>query len=109
MAGPATHIQYKSDDGNTYSALVPSWQAAFTTDAAATTQGQMPKGYRRRHRYLRGDTTGREYKVCVGDITKAAWTAAIGAAVAGPPTIPGAGDAAFHYAGRVGERDLKRG
>jgi hypothetical protein len=109
MAGPATHINYVSDDGTTYRALVPTWQQAFTGDAAATATVGLPKGYQRRHRFLRGDTTGREYKVTVGDIVLTAWTAGIGAAVVSPPTIPGAVDTAFHYGGRVGERDLERG
>ena len=109
MAGPATHINYISDDGNTYRALVPTWQKTYTGDAAATATSGLPKGYRRRHRLLRGNTTGREYRVTVGDVTKVAWTAAIGAAVASPPTIPGATDVAFTYGGRIGERDLNRG
>lgn len=109
MAGPATHINYISDDSNTYRVLVPTWQKTYTGDATATATVGMPKGYKRRHRFLRGNTTGREYRVTVGDITKTAWTAGIGAAVASPPTIPGAPDSAFTYGGRVGERDLERG
>ena len=109
MAGPATHINYVSDDGTTYRALVPQWQQTFTGDAAATATVGMPKGYRRRHRMLRGNTTGREYRITVGSIALTSWTAGIGAAVVGPPVIPGAGDAAFTYGGRIGERDLKRG
>jgi hypothetical protein len=109
MAGPATHINYISDDGTTYRVLVPTWQSGFTGDAAATATVGLPKGYRRRHRMLRGNTTHREYRVTVGDVTKTAWTAGIGAAVASPPTIPGAGDSAFTYGGRIGERDLSRG
>jgi hypothetical protein len=109
MAGPATHINYISDDGTTYRVLVPNWQKTFTGDATATATVGLPKGYQRRHRLLKGDTTGREYRVTVGDVTKAAWTSGIGAAVASPPVIPGSPDAAFHYAGRIGERDLERG
>lgn len=109
MAGPGAHIDYISDDGNTYRVLVPNWQKTFTTDAAASVSVGMPKGYRRRKRLLRGNTTGREYKITVGDITKTVWTAGLGAAVVAPPTIPGATDVAFTYGGRVGEKDLIRG
>jgi hypothetical protein len=109
VAGPAVHINYITDTATTVRVLVPSWQQAFTTDALATASGQLPKGTQRRRRYLRGDTSGREYRITVGDTTKTAWTAANGAAVASPPTIPGSPDTAFHYGGRVGERDLIRG
>lgn len=109
MAGPATHIKYISDDGNNYTVLVPDWAQTFVGDAASAGDPGLPKGYQRRHRFLKGDTTNREYKITVGDVTKTAWTANIGAAVVGPPTIPGALDTAFHYGGRVGERDLQRG
>lgn len=110
MAGPAVHINYIDNTGTTVRALVPSWQQAFTGDALATTAtGQLAKGTKRRRRYIRGDTTGREYHFTVGDTTKVAWTAAVGAVVASPPTIPGAGDTAFHYGGRIGEKNLIRG
>jgi len=109
MAGPATHINYIDNTGTTFRVLVPEWQQAFTGDAAATVGGVLPKGTIRRRRYLRGDTTGREYRITVGDPALTAWTAAVGAVVASPPTIPGSADAAFHYGGRIGERDLIRG
>lgn len=109
MAGPAVHINYIDNVGTTVRVLVPSWQQAFTGDALATASGSLAKGVKRRRRYIRGDTTGREYHFTVGDTTKTAWTAAVGAVVASPPTIPGAADTAFHYGGRIGERDLIRG
>lgn len=109
MAGPATHINYIDNTGTTVRVLVPEWQQAFTGDAAATVGGQLPKGTIRRRRYLRGNTTGREYKITVGDPALTAWTAAVGAAVATPPTIPGAADTAFTFGGRIGERNLIRG
>jgi hypothetical protein len=108
MAGPKFAINYVSQGLGTLKLTVPSWQQAFTGDAAATVSNTPPKGFKRRHRMLRGDTTGREYKLCVGDVTLTAWTAANGAAVASPPTIPGAPDTAFHYGGRIGEKDLVR-
>lgn len=109
MTGTATHINYISDDGNTYRVLVPSWQATFTGDAAATATVGLPKGYQRRKRMLRDSTTGKEYKITVGDITKAAWTTGFGATPGTEPTIPGHAGATTTYAGRIGERDLIRG
>jgi hypothetical protein len=109
MAGPATHINYVTDHGVTYRVLVPSWQQAFTGDAVATSTTTPPRGFQRRHRMLRGDTTGKEYRVTVGDTALTVWTANPGAAVASPPTIPGAADTAFHYGGRVNGKELIRG
>ena len=109
MAGASTHIAYIADDGNTYRALVPSWVAGLTGDAALGTGAQVPKGYRRRHRWIRNTTTGREYRFTVGDITKAAWTAAFGAAVptGHVPTL--LGPDTWVYQGRTGEVDRIRG
>jgi hypothetical protein len=104
MSGPMTHISYLSDDGNAYRVRVPDWVATMTGDAAATTEPALPKGYRTRKRYLRVTATGREHRIVVGDVTKAAWTDAFGTAT----TIPtlGSGTAtAVTYQGRTGERD----
>lgn len=109
MAGPRTKINYIDDFGSTVAVPFPSWMPAFTGDAAATVTTVIPKGVHPRYRLLRGDTTGKEYRVHVGDITKVSWTTAPGAVVASPPTIPGATDTTFTYGGRIGERTLIRG
>lgn len=109
MAGPATHIEYISDDGNHYRVLVPNWEVAVTGDATATATVSLPKGYRRRHRMIQDTTSGKQYKLTVGDITEAAWTAGFGAAVTPSPNVPGHGTITAVYAGRIGERDLIRG
>jgi hypothetical protein len=109
MAGPATHIDYISDDGNTYRILVPDWEIAVSGDTAATSTQGMPKGYIRRRRMLQDAATGREFKLTVGDITKASWTAGFGVPVTPSPNIPGHGVTACVYAGRIGEKDLIRG
>lgn len=109
MAGPATHINYVSDDSVTYRVLVPDWQQGITGDAAATATVGMPKGYQRRKRCLQDPTTGKEYRITVGHITSASWTAGFGADVTPSPDIPGHGVTALVYAGRIGERDLIRG
>lgn len=108
MAGPKLRIDYTADDATVYRMSVPTWQQTFTGDPTATSVVTAPKGLRRRHRFIRGNTTGREYRVTVGDPTSVVWTTAKGAAVAVAPTIPGAPDSAFTYGGRVGERDLIR-
>lgn len=109
MAGPATHINYISDDGNTYRALVPDWEIAVTGDATATATQGLPKGYIRRKRKIMDTTSGKEYSLTVGDITKAAWTAGFGVAVTPSPNVPGHGVVTATYAGRIGEKDLIRG
>lgn len=109
MTGAATHIDYISDDGLTYRVLVPQWQVDITGDAAATSNTPLHVGYQRRRRMLRDTTTGREVRITVGDITSAAWTGAFNTPPAGTFTIPGHEGATFHYAGRIGERDLIRG
>jgi hypothetical protein len=109
MAGPAVHINYISDDGNTYRALVPAWEVAVTGDAAATATVGMPKGYLRRKRKIQDPATGKEYSLTVGDITLASWTAGFGVTVTPAPDIPGHGTVPAVYAGRIGEKDLIRG
>lgn len=109
MAGPAIHINYISDDGNTYRALVPTWEQTITLDAAATATSGLPKGYQRRKRKIMEVATGKEHSLTVGDITKAAWTAGFGVTVTPTPDIPGHGTTPCTYAGRIGERDLIRG
>jgi hypothetical protein len=109
MAGASTHIAYVSDDGNTYRALVPAWVAGLTGDPALATGAQIPKGYRRRHRYIRNTTSGREYKFTVGAAGSAAYTAAFGAAVATGHVPTLLGPDTWVYAGRSGEKDKIRG
>lgn len=109
MAGPATHINYISDDGNTYRVLVPQWEVTLTGDAAATATVGLPKGYQRRKRKIMEVGTGKEHSITVGDITLAFWTAGFGGAVTPSPDIPGHGVTACTFAGRIGERDLIRG
>lgn len=108
MAGPATHINYISDDGTTYRVLVPSWVATFTGDAAATATVGLPKGYRRRHRFFR-NTTGKVIRITVGDITKSAWTAAFNTTPAPQPLPPGEPTSGWTAQGRTGELDHIRG
>lgn len=108
MAGPATHINYLSDDGTTYRILVPQWVATFTGDATATATVGLPKGYKRRHRFLR-NTNGKVIKVTVGDITKSVWTLGLGAAPGTQPAPPGEPATGWVLQGRTGESDHIRG
>lgn len=108
MAGPATHINYVSDDGTTYRILVPTWVATFTGDAAATATQGLPKGYRRRHRFLR-NTNGKIIKVSVGDITKTVWTGAFNTTPTPQPLPPGEPTSGWTLQGRTGELDHIRG
>jgi hypothetical protein len=109
MAGPAIHIDYASDNGTHYRTLNPVWQNTIAGNIAATTSNTKPAGMRRRYRMIQDPATGREFKVTVGSITSAAWTAALGSSagtvvVADGSSIPGA-----LFAGAIGERRLIRG
>jgi len=110
MAGPAVTIEYISGPGTHYNVLVPSWQQTFTTDATpATATAGAPKGFRRRRRYLRDVATGKEIRVTVGDVTKAAWTSAYNAVPTAQPVVPGHTGVTYHYAGYTDEKYTKRG
>jgi hypothetical protein len=111
MAGASVRVQYKDDHGSAACALkVPAWQQAITGDALATNQANCNHLTERRHRFIRDDATGREYRVTVGDPALAAWTAAKGATVTGLTAIAvkGLSGTTFTYGGRTGERDLIR-
>lgn len=107
MAGTADHRTYVSDDGNTYRILMPTWQSGLTGDAVLASGQGLPRGYQRRHRMIQDTATGKEIKITVGSITSASWTAAFGSVATVTP--PGHAATTWHYAGRIGERDLIRG
>lgn len=109
MAGPTISVNYDSDDGTTYPVLTPTWQNAVVNNVAGTAGPSLPKGTRKRSRMIMDPTTGREYRLMVGVISSAAWTAAFGAAVTPTPDIPGLGATPCVYGGRIGERQLVRG
>lgn len=114
MAGPTSKCVYTAEDGNTYAVRLPTWEAtlgqavgpSLQTCTAATTQAPLPKGIRRRKRYLRDDSTGREDPITVLDNTQSVWTAAFGSGAIRPELgadTPIVNNVTLQ--GRTGERD----
>jgi hypothetical protein len=109
MAGPATHVDYHSDNGTTYRILKPNWQNTIASNAAATSTNTKPAGLRPRYRMLQDPSTGREHKVTVCQITSTAWTAGLGASAGNIVVADGSTVTGALYMGRIGERQLSRG
>jgi hypothetical protein len=104
MAGPTTLAVYNSDDGNAYRIRLPSWEAALQTVSAPTIEPPLPRGYRRRKRFYRITSSGKEGSVTVCSASDALYTNAVGTAVSIP--VLGSGSAAAGtLQGRTGERD----
>ena len=108
MSGPSTHINYVSDNGTAYRALVPNWVATVTGDVAATATNGIPRGLARRHRYLR-DPNGRRVRITVGSVTSPSWTAGFGVTVTPTPAPPGGAAGTWLYEGATGEVRRQRG
>jgi hypothetical protein len=104
MAGPTTKAVYVSDDTTSYAIRLPAWEAALQTVSAVTTEPPLPKGYRRRKRFYRVTSTGKEGSITVCSASDALYTSAMGTAVSIP--VLGSGTAAAStLQGRTGERD----
>jgi hypothetical protein len=98
-----SHVQYDSDDGNTYKIRMPTWVATLQTASAATTQSDLPKGVKPRVRYLMVTATGKEHRVVVVSAGNTLYNEASGTG----HTIPtlGSGTAtAVTSQGRTGEK-----
>ena len=109
MAGPATHVNYVSDDGSTYRVRMDASNAAAAGNIAATSTVHTPSGYVPRYILATHPTTGRERKIVIGDPANALW-------VGGTSTITleeyfGTHSTAQAHAvlSRVGERRYNRG
>jgi hypothetical protein len=112
MAGPNQFAVYHADDGNAYKVAMPLWEFNLNTGGAgATTQPAYPRGWQRRKRALRYNSTGREEQITVLSVSDTIWTGAIGTAIAAPQspdfgTTPGSPNATLQ--GAMGERRLTR-
>jgi hypothetical protein len=109
MAGPATHVDYISDDGVTYRLRMDASNAAAAGNGAATVTAHLPGGYRPRYVLATHPTTGRERKIVISDPTNALF-------VGGDSSISleeysGTHSATVAHAvlSRIGERRLNRG
>jgi hypothetical protein len=104
MAGPMTHVDYQSDDGNTYRTRIPTWVATLTGEAAATSAVPMPRGLRPRKRYYRVTATGAERSFIVCHTADAQWTDAFGTAATVETGVFGSAGVASTLQGATGER-----
>lgn len=110
MAGPASRIEYISDNGTHYTTSNPNWQNTIAGNAAATATALKPSGIERRYRLVLDPGTGREWKVVVGNPASTFWTNSPGTTLSGT-TIVSNGEAIIDgvLAGAIGERRLFRG
>jgi hypothetical protein len=98
-----THVDYVSDNGNTYRTRTAQWIATLVGAGAATSTTPLPRGLRIRRRYLM-ESSGRERSVPVFSTASTFWTEPYGTA----HTIPALNTAtpiSVTASGRTGERD----
>lgn len=109
MSGPATHIQYTSDDGAGYRVRMDASNATAAANAAATSTVHVPSGYEPRYILATHPTTGRERKIVIGDPTNALWVG--GSSSISLEEYSGAHSTAMAHAvlSRVGEKRYNRG
>jgi hypothetical protein len=67
MAGPSTHVNYISDDGNTYRKKQDASNAAAAGNPTATVSASAPSGLEPRYILAVHPTTGRERKIMISD------------------------------------------
>jgi hypothetical protein len=80
-----THVDYVSDDGNTYRVRMSVADAnALGVSASTTPHSAAPKGTKPRKRYFRHPTTGRERGLTIPNVGLGAWTQLIGSTLSLP-------------------------
>jgi hypothetical protein len=109
MAGPATHIQYTSDDGTTYRVRMDTGNAAAAGNVAATSTVHVPSGYVCRYVLATHPTTGRERKIIIGDPTNALWVGGTSTITLEEYSGTHSTAAAHAVLSRVGEKRYNRG
>jgi hypothetical protein len=67
VAGPSTHVDYISDDGNTYRLRQDASNATAVGNGAATSAIHLPGGYEPRYVLATHPVTGRERKLVIAD------------------------------------------
>ncbi len=109
MAGPATHVQYISDDGNPYRVRMDASNATAAGNSAATSTVHVPSGYVPRYILATHPTTGRERKIVIADPANALWVG--GTSSISLEEYSGTHSATVAHAvlSRVGERRYNRG
>lgn len=108
MAGPMTHVDYVSDDGNTYRVRMDASNATAVGNAAATSAVHLPGGYVPRYVLATHPTTGRERKLIIGSASNTLFVSGTTVTI---EEFAGAHSTAAAHAvlSRVGERRYNRG
>jgi hypothetical protein len=105
MSGPRIQVDYTSDTGAVYVTSVPTWVATLLGITTGSAVNQVPKGLRRRRRFVRITASGKEKSFVVPNIGLAHWTDPFNTAVIVPlfgAAVPGSANATLQ--GRTGER-----
>jgi hypothetical protein len=109
VAGPATHIQYISDNGTAYRMRMDASNAAAAGNVAATSVLQAPKGVVPRYVLATHPPTGRERRIVIGDPANALWIG--GTSTVTLEEFSGAHSTAMAHNvySRIGEKRYNRG
>lgn len=105
MAGSQTKADYVSDNGTTYTTKYPTWLFNLFTAPSTASTATMPKGMKKRKRYVKRNATGAERSFPVWSATDALYTSAYGTAVTTEIGVtPAATGFPSTTQGRTGER-----
>jgi hypothetical protein len=105
MSGPKTKADYVSDNGTTYATSYPTWLFTLFTAPTTASTTTMPKGLRKRRRFYRVNSSGKEGSFPVWSAADPLYTEAIGTAVTTEvAAYPGATGLVSKVQGRTGER-----
>jgi hypothetical protein len=108
MSGPMAHVDYVSDNGNTYNVLLNAAEAALVgaTNPSTSTLNK-PQGLVPRYILAQHPTTGRERKIKCPNPANALWVG--GTTTISLPQMGSATAVTYNIRGRVGERRYFRG
>jgi hypothetical protein len=109
MAGPATHVQYLSDDGSAYRVRMDASNATAAGNAAATSTVHVPSGYQPRYVLATHPTTGRERRIIICDPANALWVGGTSTITLEEYSGTHSTAAAHAVLSRVGEKRYNRG
>lgn len=108
MSGPMAHVDYVSDNGNTYNILLNSAEATLVGGVIpATSTINKPAGLVPRYILAQHPTTGRERKIKCPNPTNALWVG--GTTTISLPQMGSATAVVYNIMGRVGEKRYRRG
>ncbi len=108
MSGPMAHVDYVSDNGNTYNILLNSAEAALMGGVIpAVSTLNKPSGLVPRYILAQHPTTGRERKIKCPNPTDAHWVG--GTVTVSLPQMGSATAVVYNIRGRVGEKRYFRG